>query len=49
MKDSSEIILKVCLCCDAPLPASPMDMSYFTKNKDICDDCFVTKNHESKK
>jgi len=37
---SNEVELKVCKKCDAPLPCSPDSLSYFNKNKNICDDCY---------
>ena len=37
MKENIE--LRVCKGCDAPLPCSPESESFFTKGRDICDDC----------
>ena len=44
-----EIELRVCLVCDAPLPCSPKDLSYFNMSKNLCDDCFILKEIEKKK
>ena len=44
-----EIELKVCPVCDAPLPWSPKDISYFNMSRNLCDDCYILKEIEKKK
>lgn len=43
-----EIELKVCADCDAPLPFTPKDISYFNMSKILCDDCFYLKEKSKK-
>ena len=47
MNKDSEISLKVCKGCDAPLPYSPRKLSYYNNDENICDDCL--KINKSKK
>tara|TARA_B100000886_G_C20381742_1_gene474219 strand:+ start:1093 stop:1239 length:147 start_codon:yes stop_codon:yes gene_type:complete len=42
-----EIELRVCKCCDAPLPYKPEKHSYFKKNNYVCDDCLLINKNES--
>ena len=44
-----EIELRVCADCDAPLPFTPKDISYFNMSKILCDDCFYLKEKSKKK
>lgn len=43
-----EIVLKVCPVCDAPLPFTPKDVSYFNMSKNLCDDCFTLEKTDKK-
>ncbi len=40
---NEDVELKVCMGCDAPLPYKPVEKSYFSENKSICDDCLKYK------
>ncbi len=41
--NDTNVELKVCKDCDAPLPFIPRELSYFTKHEEICDECLSLK------
>tara|TARA_B100000989_G_scaffold278613_1_gene240551 strand:+ start:1007 stop:1168 length:162 start_codon:yes stop_codon:yes gene_type:complete len=48
-KNEKEFEIKVCPVCDAPLPFKPINITYYNKSNEICDDCFDIEKNESKK
>ena len=40
---NEDVELKVCKGCDAPLHYKPEVKSFFNKDKDVCDDCWLYK------
>lgn len=44
--NKEDVELKVCPACDAPLPFTPSDKSFFNMNEILCDDCFKLEKKE---